>query len=247
VIRIRRLLAAHVGMALRDVPDRELAEAVRARADATQASLEAYEARLDPAELRALAQHLTVGETFFFRQRGHFEVVRDLLARRPYVHALSAGCASGEEPYSLVMTLDDARPAMIHAVDLNERALAKARRGVYSPWSLRETRALELRRWFRRDGEAYELASEVRSRVTFEANSLTDIVLPERLYDVVFCRNVLMYLTAAAAREVVARLARALVPGGLLFLGHAETIHGLSEAFALRSSHGVFYYAKGPR
>lgn len=224
----------------------------------------AYLARLDDetngAELRELARELTVGETYFFRHREQFaafsevalpdRLQRDRGARE--LRILSAGCASGEEPYSIaVRVLSHGIPlgvrVSIRGVDVNSVALEKARRGCYSAWSLRETDADERSRWFMTHGREYVVPADVRKLVSFEEGNLADddptLFAPET-YDIVFCRNVLMYFSPARTVEVVARLSRSLVPGGYLFLGHAETLRGLSHDFHLQHTHNAFYYRR---
>jgi len=163
---------------------------------------------------------------------------------------LSAGCASGEEPYSIAMTLrslpgDAARGTTIRAVDVNPAMLAIARRGRYRAWSLRETPPAMRARWFRAEGDLLALDDAIRAAVAFEERNLgadDPALWTPGAYDVVFCRNVMMYFTPQGARALVERIASALAPGGLLFLGHAETLRGLSQAFSLQHTHGCFHY-----
>jgi chemotaxis protein methyltransferase CheR len=135
----------------------------------------------------------------------------------------------------------------IRAVDLNPTVLAKARHAHFAPWALRETPAEVQRRWFHAKDRHLVLNDDVRTAVTFEARNLAvedvDLWLPEH-YDTVFCRNVMMYFSTEQATALVARIARSLMPGGYLFLGHAETLRGLSDAFHLRHTHGTFYYQR---
>ena len=135
--------------------------------------------------------------------------------------------------------------ASVLGIDVNPTALAKAARGVYSYWSLRETPEEMKRRWFVADGKEHGVDPSLRAAVRFEEHNLVDdepAFWRPHSYDVIFCRNVLMYLTPERASAVVARFARALVPGGYLFLGHAETLRGLSRDFNLRHTHATFYY-----
>ncbi|HMG54045.1 MAG TPA: CheR family methyltransferase, partial [Kofleriaceae bacterium] len=131
------------------------------------------------------------------------------------------------------------------AVDANPAMLARARRGRYRAWSLRETPEDVRRRYFRAAGTDLVLDESVRGAVSFEhRNLVTDDpdLWAAHSYDVVFCRNVIMYFGTAVQRAVVERVARALVPGGYLFLGHAESLRTLSQRFELYHSHGAFYY-----
>ena len=131
---------------------------------------------------------------------------------------LSAGCASGEEAYSLAIILRENVPdpswtISVRAIDVNAVMLEKARRGRYSAWSLRETSPETQRRWFATEGKDFVLDKSVRDAVVFEVRNLVeenpDLWKPES-YDVVFCRNVIMYLTPEKARAVIGRIARSM-------------------------------------
>jgi chemotaxis protein methyltransferase CheR len=234
-----------------------LAEVLEKRVEASREPSGVYLDRLEQggfprAEIRALAQEVTVGETYFFRNMEQFRAFAEIVRPLRQLRVLSAGCASGEEAYSLAMMVREhgtetgARGA-ITGVDINPAALAKASRGRYSSWSLREMPPAMLRRWFLQDGREHIVDPSIRAAVRFEERNLAGeepgLWLPES-YDVVFCRNVLMYLTPEIARAVVARIGQALTPGGHLFLGHAETLRGLSQGFHLCQSHGTFYYRR---
>lgn len=209
-------------------------------------------------DLRALAEAVTVPETYFFRNVDQFRAFRELVvpgrlaARGPAreLRVLSAGCASGEEAYSIAIALRElgvapSIPTTIMGTDVNPAVLAKAASGRYSPWALRETPAEARGRWFTRDGRDFVLADEVRASVTFHEHNLLDPEpWPVGSFDVVFWRNVMMYFTPEAASRVITSLTRSLVPGGYLFLGHAETLRGISNEFHLRSSHDTFYYQR---
>ncbi|MDF3068971.1 MAG: Protein-glutamate O-methyltransferase [Polyangiaceae bacterium] len=211
-------------------------------------------------ELAALARELTVGETYFFRHVEQFNAFREVaLPERLSARAvsrqlriLSAGCASGEEPYSLAILLrerglESGYEAAVLGLDLNPDSLAKARAGLYSPWSLRETPGELCNRWFQPEGRDFRLVRSLRESVRFEQHNLIleapHLLSPGSL-DVVFCRNVLMYFTPEQASAIVERFARALAPGGFLFIGHAETLRGLSHSFHLRHTHNTFYYQR---
>jgi len=165
---------------------------------------------------------------------------------------LSAGCSSGEEAYTLSILcrehLADTLPAfdvVIRGVDINPRVIDRARIASYSSWALRETPEAIQKRYFSVVGRDYQLSKVIREGVVFEEHNLIadDTWAPES-YDVIFCRNVLMYFTPEKAQRVVERFARALAPGGYLFLGHAENLRGLSLDFELRHTHSTFYYRR---
>jgi chemotaxis protein methyltransferase CheR len=240
-----------------------LSELLRRRTDSHH--LEAYLAQLEApegsGEVRRLAQEVTVGETYFFRNVAQFQAFEEValpacVQARPAqqnVRILSAGCASGEEPYSLAMALQkrgldlEGRTVTLKGLDVNSLVIGKAIEGRYSSWSLRETPADLRDRYFRYDGRDYQLESAVRGMVSFEERNLVDddpLFWREGAFDVIFCRNVLMYFTPEAVSAVVARMARSLSPGGFLFLGYAESLRGLSQDFHLRHTHETFYYQR---
>ncbi|PRC95177.1 CheR family methyltransferase [Solimicrobium silvestre] len=211
-------------------------------------------------EIRLLARELTVTETYFLRNIDQFNAFAEVaLPERLAVHdgnrnieVLSAGCASGEEPYSLAITVREhcsyaADRISITAFDLNPAMLQKAAQARYSNWSLRDLSDELKKRWFKVGGDAFNLNDAIRKSVVFESRNLTqdgaDFWSPAR-FDVVFCRNVLMYFSNDQAQAAVDRIARAMAPGGYLFLGHAETLRGISNDFHLRHSHDTFYYQR---
>ncbi|HKW84536.1 MAG TPA: protein-glutamate O-methyltransferase CheR [Burkholderiaceae bacterium] len=264
VEHFRTVIAGRIGLQFEDAKRGWLAEVLRRRSKAHGESSETYITRLGGAEahieLGALAQELTVGETYFLRNIDQFRALRQQVwperlrarAMRRRIQVLSAGCASGEEAYSIAMSLHDLLPdagwqLSIRAVDLNPAALDKARRARYSAWSLRETPPLQQQRWFRAERGDYVLDDAIRDAVQFEQRNLgeddPDLWAPDS-YDIVFCRNVLMYFAANRAQDAVARITRSLVPGGYLFLGHAETLRGLSHDYHLRHTQEAFYYQR---
>jgi chemotaxis protein methyltransferase CheR len=214
-------------------------------------------------EIEALAQHLTIGETYFFRGSDHFRVLaeavlpelirRNAATRR--LRLLSAGCSSGEEPYSLAMLMqeliEERYPELgdwqidIVGADLNEAALTKARRGIYTPWSLRDVPAAQVRRHFHpSDGRSFELNAALRAKVRFEPLNLMQhgAFWQQTPFDVLFCRNVLIYFTPQAMVSVLQRFEQLMSPGAYLFLGHSETLRGLTRAYRLCQSQDAFYY-----
>jgi chemotaxis protein methyltransferase CheR len=211
----------------------------------------------DPKELRALIAELTVGETYFFRHAEQFHAFANValperLAARGRIRVLSAGCSSGEEAYTMAMLVRervaDLNTVQIHAVDVNPVVLDRARRGVYSRWALRAIPPELEERWFTQTGKDYAIAPELRADVTFEQRNLNDdseLFWAPWSWDIVFCRNALMYFTDERSRAAIARIVRSIAPGGYLFLGHAETLRDRS-GLELCSSHGTFYYRRAP-
>jgi chemotaxis protein methyltransferase CheR len=265
VERFRDLIGRSLGLQFDDAKLGFLAEVLRRRLDASRQQSDVYLARLEaksPSEdLRELAEELTVGETYFFRHVEQYRAFTEIAlpnrlraaqaSGRP-LRILSAGCASGEEPYSLAMAVADAAlnvstGVAVLGVDINPAAVAKAMRARFSPWALRDTPPDLQGRWFRAEGREFVLDERVRNGVEFEVCNIADEHAPlwrPESQDVVFCRNVVMYFTPAKAQALVGRLARVLRPGGYLFLGHAETLRGLSNDFHLLHTHGTFYYQR---
>lgn len=188
--------------------------------------------------LAELIDDLAVPETWFFRDHEPFELLRRWVRtewlKRPgprRLRVLSMPCASGEEPYSIAMALLDEglRPEAfaIDGVDISRRALERARRGVYGPGAFRDKRWAIPEQYFVPTGHGQALHTAVRTLVRFIESSALDYgtATPRPCYDVVFCRNLLIYLSAEARRRLAANLDAMLAPGGLVFLGHAEAPH----------------------
>jgi chemotaxis protein methyltransferase CheR len=262
--RFREAIVASFGLSFDDAKLGFLNEVLRRRAESRGLPVEAYLAEFEagaPAEEAGrLAEELTVGETYFFRNSVQFDAFREVVlpermkARGPSgrLSFLSAGCASGEEPFTLAMVTREAVPTppwqvSIRAVDLNPAALRKAAGGRYTSWALRETPPEIHRQWFEPAGRDMLVKPEIRSAVQFQIGNLAEddgTIWRPATYDAIFCRNVIMYFTPAVQQAVIARIARSLVPGGYLFLGHAETLRGLSQEFHLAHTHDTFYYRR---
>jgi chemotaxis protein methyltransferase CheR len=263
VERFRQAVARRLGLQFDDAKLEFLADVLCRRLDAIGQRAELYLARLETEpvadEIAALAQDLTVSETYFFRygdqHRAFAELISpDCLAAQSNpkcLRILSAGCASGEEAYSLAVlvreAIDPAWDVSILGVDVNPAMVRRARRGRYSAWALRETPAHVQQRWFKAEGREFVLDETLRAAVRFDVGNLAQDdpqLWQPATYDIVFCRNVLMYFTHEQARATVARISRALKPGGYLFLGHAETLRRLSGDFSLQHTHETFYYQR---
>jgi chemotaxis protein methyltransferase CheR len=216
-------------------------------------------------QIEMLASHLTVGETYFFREKNSFEALEGHIfpelfrgrkdTGRP-LQIWSAGCCSGEEPYSIAMLLDRLLPpqqewtATIRATDINVKFLRKAAEGVYGDWSFRDTPAWIRDRYFTpRKGRRFEIQSAIRERVSFSYLNLATDAYPSHsnnthAMNVIFCRNVLMYFTAERARKVVENFYRSLVDGGWLILSPAETSSSLFARFTAVEFPGVVLFRK---
>lgn len=224
-------------------------------------TLEAYYDLLESLPLGSAAwvsliATLTVGETYFFRHAPQFNLLRsiilpDLIAgrrqSRRVLRLWSAGCATGEEAYSLAMLLHDLLPdpqgweVHLLATDINQRALAAAEEGLYTRWSFREQADRYRNRHFVAEGPRYRLRDEVRRLVTFRYLNLAEepAVWPTpdaAAMDLILCRNVTLYFTPEAARAAMQRLCRALAPGGWLLVSPTDP-HPEPELGVLRYSH----------
>lgn len=262
--RFRELVELRLGLTFDEGRLEYLTDALRQRLLATGAqSVDRYLQQLHSsgaAEFAALAPQLTVGETYFFRNADHFRALTEgilpglVQARQAErsLKILSAGCSSGEEAFTLAILLRERADLIgfrlaITAIDLNRAALARANLATYSAWSLRDTPQSVRSRYFNAVGKEFVLSSNVRDMVQFEERNLAEedpTFWRTGTFDVIFCRNVTMYFTPEVTRRVVARFARCLRPGGHLFLGHAETLRGISNDFHLCHTHDTFYYQK---
>jgi chemotaxis protein methyltransferase CheR len=191
----------------------------------------------DAAAFDALVDHLTVGETYFFRQPEQFDLIRrrilpELLADRPAgrpISVWSAGCASGEEPYSLAIHLEEeglAARSTVLGTDLSPIALHAARRATYRPWSLRDSTPAFVGRYFEPAGEQKRLVDRIRGRVRFERHNLnTDHGMrPTQGVDLILCRNVMIYFEPDAVARVARLLFDALSEDGWLVTAPADPL-----------------------
>jgi chemotaxis protein methyltransferase CheR len=204
-------------------------------------------------ELELLVEALRVGETRFFRHRAHVQAVQGavvpaLAASRTSgpVKAWSAGCATGEEAYTLAILLSRGLPAPIyqvsvHATDISKEALEIARAGEYPASALDHVPEELRRRAFETVAEGrVRVAPSIRRLVQFDSHNLTDPAFPHKL-DLIFCRNVLIYFAPDARRQVVLRLIDSLAPGGFLFVGYAESLRDFEALHPVRTPDAVLY------
>ncbi len=217
-------------------------------------------------EVETLASHLTVGETYFFRDSASFEVLEreilpSLIARRAEagrtLRLWSAGCCTGEEAYSLAITCARALPDLrawnvsVLATDINPRFLAKAETGVYGEWSFRGAPGWLRERYFSpAPDRKLTIDPAVKQLVHLAYLNLAEDAYPSlhnqtNAMDVIFCRNVLMYFTPDHQRRVVAALHRCLVDGGYLLVNPAEASAALLPMFAMENAGGAIVFRKG--
>lgn len=211
--------------------------------------------RGERAVLEAICQGLTINETYFFREPKHFDALRQLLPelaalQRP-LRILSAGCSSGEEPYSLAMTAQDVLGPLGHSfeilgVDFDAEALERARQGCYRSWSFRDQGMQRARAYVEQRGELWCVRESIRARVTFEQLNLIERV-PSGPFAVIFCRNTLMYFTTEHRNAIVRRFTEELLPGGVLVIGSAETLERPPSELERVTIAGAYLYRKRPR
>ena len=221
--------------------------------------------RLTKEQLQVLASHLTVGETYFFRDSRAFRALEQAVlpelirARRGAGRCLriwSAGCCSGEEPYSLAIVLDRLLPDIaqwnltILATDVNPDYLAKAALGVYSQWSFRGLPESFKTRYFVEIASGrFRIVERLRKLVTFAPLNLAEDTYPSiagntNAMDVILCRNVLMYFTRNAARRVISQLGGSLVEGGCLFASVTDASPELFSEFVTEHCLETVVYRK---
>jgi chemotaxis protein methyltransferase CheR len=212
-------------------------------------------------EFRELMNLVTINETSFYRFPAQFQALRehvvpDLLARAEdsaRVRVWSAGCSTGEEPYSIATALLGSPLALrqvsleVLGTDVSTDALERARLGRYTERSLGSLPADVASRWFEPVGKQWQPIEAVRQVCRFEYHNLMRDPHPPGAangWDVIFCRNVTIYFQPETTRRVIQNLFEALKPGGYLFLGHSETLASVSDRFEVVEAAGVFFYRK---
>jgi len=243
----------------------ELATKVaRAFAESECATWPEYQAHVTSGALfEQLVETLTIGETYFYRHRPYFdmlerEILPEIVARRRASRRLRlwcAGCATGEEAYSLAIAVrgmlpdvDDWQVTLL-ATDLNRAFLARAKTGVYGEWSFRETDPAFKAANFLVDGSRWRVRPEVRKLVRFGQLNLAEDGYPSAAggtagLDLILCRNVLLYFGQDLTQKVVGRMRTALVPGGWLVLGPSDPRPGLLADFEMHAREGAVVYRR---
>lgn len=220
---------------------------------------------LSRSQIEILARHLTVGETYFFRDKRLFEMLEQRILpeliqrRRPAEKRLriwSAGCCTGEEPYSLAMVLNQLIPDLkdwnitLLATDIHPGFLRKASEGVYTEWSFRDTPPWIKQKYFQREkGGRFEIVPFLKKMVTFSYLNLAEDIYPSltnntNAMDIIFCRNVLMYFDKARARKAVQNFFHALLEGGWLIVSPSEASTVLFSQFVTVNDPGLILYQK---
>jgi chemotaxis protein methyltransferase CheR len=216
-------------------------------------------------QIETLASHLTIGETYFFREKRTFEIlaehifpqfIRSRSGSKPCLKIWSAGCCTGEEPYSIAMLLDRLIPDIhnwritILATDINPHFLRQASTGVYSEWSFRDSPQWIKEKYFaRKEDGRLAILPHLKRMVHFAYLNLVEDVYPSLLnhtqaIDVIFCRNVLMYFAPEQMKKVVDNLYRSLVDGGWLMVSPSETSQTIYAQFITVNFPGLILYRK---
>jgi len=214
-------------------------------------------------EIRDLLNEVAIGDTCFFRSKPQLDALSKVVlpkileAKAKFsiftIRLWSCGCSTGEEPYTLAMLLlEDSTLRLkdwsweIHATDLNDNSLGKAKNGVYDKYALRNTPPRFQARFFERRGERFAIAEEVKQRVNFSRLNLRDESETRRMKenDVIFCSNVLIYFDTHSKKRVVRHIYESLRPGGYFFLGNAESLYGVDEGFHLVHFPGAMAYLR---
>jgi chemotaxis protein methyltransferase CheR len=264
--RFRDLLLTRAGLSYPERKRGDLAHGLRMALGATrhQNLVELYaDAIADGPGWEVILAHLTIGETYFFRNSAQIDALRahilpELIARRSAQQTLrlwSAGCATGEEPYSLAMLLSDLAPSApdwnisILASDINPQFLARAREALYGNWSFRETPETLRDRFWNAEHDRWRVKPAIRRMVTFARLNLAEPCYPAitngtSALDLIVCRNVTIYFDEATTRQVITRFYSALTPGGWLVVGHAEPQASMYQQFEVRNFPNTVVYRK---
>jgi len=219
------------------------------------------------AETRALLNEITIGETCLFRSMPQINALKNVILPElsqerskiglKKLKVWSAGCSTGEEPYTLAMFLLEQKDTLlkdwsfeIQATDLNDRSVETARAGIYGDYALRNTPEEYKRRYFTpADAGKLKVKDEVKSRITFQRLNLNDDtrMLFMKGMDLIFCCNVLIYFDMTSKKRVVQHFFSNLMPNGCFFLGHAESLYQVNDQFRLVHLPGTTVYRKpGP-
>ena len=254
---LQRFLSKNSGLNLDDdkqylVESRLAPLAHRYNLDSVDSLVQRLERSPDPTLIRDVVEAMTTNETYFFRDRTPFDIFRNfLLPQFMEAHAMqrririwSAACSTGQEPYSLAMILDEEARKLtgwridILATDISRNVLDIARDGLYSQFEVQRGLPITmLLRYFQQKGERWQIVEYLRSRVQFEERNLVSDFSDLGKFDVIFCRNVLIYFDVPTKRRVLDRLYHCLADGGYLVLGAAETVLGLSDQLAPHPQH----------
>ncbi len=214
-------------------------------------------------EIKALFDSVSTNETSFFRSPPQIQALQDyalidvvkkrLERGENILRMWSAGCSTGEEPYTMAIVVKEFLKerlsewdVKILASDISERALSSARRAEYNAYSLRSMPDLLKYKYFDNSGNTYKVKDEIKKLVELQYLNFVDSKRVSLMqgFDIVFCRNVLIYFDDALRKRFVSQLYDSLIPGGYLFIGHSESLHNITRAFKLVHFPGALAYKK---
>ncbi len=208
-----------------------------------------------------VTEAMTTNESFFFRDNRPFDQFKEIVlphllearAARKQIRVWSAACSSGQEPYTLAMILKEEAAKLagwkveIVATDLSTEILQKAKEGLYSQFEVQRGLPITLlMKHFTQEGEKWRISEEIRSMVSYRPFNLLDSPTALGTFDVVFCRNVLIYFDQATKGQVLSRIAQIMPADGYLYLGGAETVLGISDSFeVVPGQRGIYRLTNG--
>lgn len=245
------LLLKHSGQELHEdkaylVETRLCAIAGRLQLPSVDALLTKLQFGHDPVLIKECVEAMTTHESSFFRDTQPFVQLADVVLPKVFeekassksLRIWSAACSTGQEPYSIAMTLEEHEYSLhdwyleIFATDMVANSVDYARKGIYSEFEIgRGLKPAQRDRWFKKVAGGYQVSPALHKHVHFHIHNLLDPVIEHGPFDIVFCRNVLIYLTREKKIEVLNRIGSVLAHDGLLILGSAETVIGLSDDF----------------
>jgi chemotaxis protein methyltransferase CheR len=206
--------------------------------------------------LRDVVEAMTTNESFFFRDIKPFDQFRQFVlpqllktrAAKKSIRIWSAACSSGQEPYSLGMILTEEKAKMpgwtidITATDLSTEILEKAQAGTYSQFEVQRGLPIQLLvKYFKQQGDRWQIDAAIRGMVKYRCLNLLDDFAAMGTFDVIFCRNVLIYFDQPTKTTVLERMSRLLAPDGFLYLGGAETVIGITDKFqSMPEQRGIY-------
>ena len=216
-------------------------------------------------ELRSLLNEITVGETCFFRSQPQLDAITKIVLPKltsasakqacKKIRIWSAGCSSGEEPYTLSILMHETLAQSltgwsfeIVATDLNDHSILKCHEGLYDEYSVHNLSPSMLDKYFQQEGSLYRVRDHLRAAVKFERLNLQEEarIVFMKGFDLIFCCNVLIYFDGPSKRRIVQHFYNGLLPGGYFFLGDCESLHGMSEPLRLVHFPCAIAYCKAP-
>lgn len=229
--------------------------------DGIDALIGALRSKKDEKLMVDVTEAMTTNESFFFRDNRPFDQFKEIVlphmlearAARKQIRIWSAACSSGQEPYTLAMILKEEASRLagwrieIVATDLSTEILNKAKEGLYSQFEVQRGLPITLlMKYFAQEGEKWRISEEIRRMVTYKPFNLLDNPSALGNFDVVFCRNVLIYFDQQTKGKVLSRIAQIMPADGYLYLGGAETVLGISDSFeVVPGQRGVYRLTNG--